>query len=228
MSDEFIREVDEAVRHDELKRLWDKFGVYVLLGAALIVAGVAGYKGWRYWEARQAAKTGARFVGALILEEEGKSADALAAFKDLAASGPAGYRTLSRFQLAEMTAKAGKRAEAVKMYDQLAADTSVGEVLRSLARIKAAALLVDTAGLEDMKARIDALTGATNTWRHSARELLGLTAYREGNRAEAERYFTRMLVDPGVPTGMRARAQIMLALVVKADEPAAPDAAKPK
>lgn len=228
MSDQFIREVDEAVRQDEFKRLWDKFGVYILIGAVLIVAGVASYKGWQYWQARQAAEAGARFVGALTLDEEGKSQDAADAFKKLAEKGPSGYRVLSRFQLAAAAAASGKTDDAVKMYDQLATDSSVGSVLRPFARVKAASLLVDTASLDEMKARVGALADATSPWRHSARELLGLTAYRTGNSAEAERYFTEALVDPGIPQGVRARAQMILALVVKADAPAAPAPDKPK
>ena len=45
MSDrDFFREVDEAVRQDRYKELWDKYGVYALIAAGVIVAGVAGLK----------------------------------------------------------------------------------------------------------------------------------------------------------------------------------------
>lgn len=219
--DSFVREVDEAVRQDELKRYWDRYGLYVLAGALLIVASVAGYKGWGYWRDRQAAAAGARFVGAQTLEEDGKTQEAIAAFRELAADGPSGYRTLSRFQLAAANAKAGKREEAVKAYDELAADSGVNDILRGFARIQAAALLVDHASLDEMKRRIDELAEGVGPWRHSAREYLALTAYREGSNAEAERYSKRILVDPGVPANMRRRAEMMLALVVKADEPSA-------
>jgi hypothetical protein len=217
--DSFVREVDEAVRQDELKRYWDRYGVYVLAGALLIVATVAGYKGWGYWRAQQAASAGARFVGAQTLEEDGKTEDAVAAFKALASDGPAGYQTLSQFELAAAAAEAGRREEAVKTYDALAADAGVDEILQGFARLQAAALLVDTVSLSEMKTRIDELAEGAGPWRNSAREYLGLTAYREGDNAEAERYFRRILLDPGVPANMRSRAQMMLALIVKADEP---------
>ncbi len=223
--DSFVREVDEAVRHDEFKRLWDRFGLFAIAGAVLIVAGVAGYKGWVYWQAKQAADAGARFVGALTLNEDGKTDDAAAAFKDLASGGPTGYQVLSRFQLAAADAGAGRTAAAVTGYDALAEDSAVGTLLKDFARIQAAALLVDQASLEDMKKRIDAVAEGTSPWRHSAREYLGLTAYRLNNNAEAERYFTKALVDPGIPPNLRQRAEMILALVVKADAPS-PAAAK--
>ncbi len=223
MSDgDFIREVDEAVRQDELKRLWDRFGVYIVLGAVLIVAGVAGYKGWVYWKETQSANAGARFTGALTLSEDGKIEDADAAFRDLVSQAPAGYRALSRFQLAAAAVKAGKPADAVKAYDALAADSSIDEVLQGFATVQAATLRVDEAGLDEIRKRVGPLADGTGPWRHSAREILGLAAYRAGDDAEAERYFTRALVDPGIPQNMRRRAEMMLALVVKADKPPSP------
>ena len=224
MSDSsFLREVDEAVRQEALKRLWDRYGLFVILGALLIVAGVAGYKGWGYWQAQQAAEAGARFTGALSLTEEGKTGDAVTAFRELAQEGPSGYRLLSQFQLAAADAEAGRTAEAVKKYDALAAESGGGDVLGGLARIRAALLLVDDASLADMKARLDKLADGIGPWRHSARELLGLAAYRTGDTETAERYFTRALVDPGVPPNLRRRAEMMLALVVKADAPSSPE-----
>lgn len=226
MSEEsFLREVDEAVRQERYKRLWDRYGIYVIALAVLIVVGVAGYKGWNYWRNQQAAEAGARFVGALTLREEGQKEDALAAFRELAEDGPAGYRTLSRFQLAAVDAKAGRKEEAVDAYDALAADSGVSRILRDYARIQAAALLVDEGDLGAMKERIgDLAESDDNAFRHSARELLGLTAYRAGNNSEAERYFTRALTDPGIPQNLRRRAEMMLALVVETDRPETPPA----
>lgn len=219
--DSFVREVDEAIRQEELKRHWDRYGLFALAGAVLIVASVAGYKGWGYWQSVQAENAGSRFVGAQTLEEDGKTQDALAAFKELSVDGPSGYRVLSRFQLAAGHAKEGRRDEAVTAYDALASDSSVDDLFRGLARVQAAALLVDTSSLNELKTRIDDLAEGNGTWRNAAREYLGLAAYREGNNGEAENYFTRILTDPGVPANMRRRAEMMLALVVKADAPPA-------
>ena len=65
MSDIF-REVDEDIRNERFKRLWDRFGPYVIGVAVLIVVVTAGYRGWQYWQNSQAAATGDRFVAAII------------------------------------------------------------------------------------------------------------------------------------------------------------------
>lgn len=216
MSDDSIfREVDEAVRHDQLKALWDRYGLIAVAGAVLIVAGVGGYKFWIYWQAEQAAKAGGRFVGGITLLEDKKTFEATEVFKSLSEDAPSGYRILARFQLAAVYAKDGKTAQALKIYEDLASDSSVNDVQQGFADIQAATLRVDEAPFDEMRKRLDALAVTNNPWRHSARELLGLSAYRTGDVSAAERYFNVMLSDQLTPVNMRRRAEMMLSLLVQ-------------
>lgn len=220
--DSLFREVDEAVRHDRLKSLWDKYGLWVVGCALLIIASVSGYKFWVYWTTEQAKAAGARFVGGITHVEDGKTSEALDVFKSLSEEGPRGYRTLSRFQLAALYAKDGKSAEAVKIYDELASQSGIGKVQQGFAKIQAASLKLDEASFEDMRKRLDALAVTGNPWRHSARELLGLSAYRNGKASVAERYFNTILSDQQSPANMRRRSEMMLSLMVQAGGDAAP------
>lgn len=215
MSDPLFREVDEAVRQDQIKALWDRYGIFVIAGALLIVATVGGIKGWQYWQAQRAAEAGARFEGAQALIAEGKTGDAEAALQKLADSGPSGYQTLSRFRLAAAKVDAGQTEQAVAAYDGLSADTSIESSLRQLAGIHAASLRVDAAELSEMKTRLGKIADGSGPWRHSARELLGLAAFRAGAMAEAEKYFTAAAGDSAAPPRLRQRAEMMLALVEK-------------
>src|SRR3990172_10939114 len=127
--DTFLREVDEAVRHDQYKKLWDRYGVVALGAAALIVVGVAGYKGWSYWQEKRAQDAGAKFTQALLMEDGADAAKAREMLTALADSGPEGYRVLARFQLAAAAAKAGETDKAVADYDALATDSRVDPIL---------------------------------------------------------------------------------------------------
>jgi len=217
--DSIFREVDEAVRSDQFKALWDKYGVWVLLAAFALVAGVAGVNGWTYWQERQAADAGGRFAAALQLEEEGKSGEMSEALRSVAEEGPWGYRILARFQLAAAAAKSGDKAGSVKAYDALAEEISGQELLQGYAVVQAANLRLDEANYEEISKRLNDLANGESPWRHSARELLGLSAYRNSNRQEAEDQFGRLLADQTAPINLRRRAEMMLALLVKADAP---------
>jgi hypothetical protein len=118
MSDIF-REVDEDIRREQIKRLWDRFGIYVLGAAILIVVVTAGWRGWEYWQSRQAAATGDRFLAALQLANDGKHDDAIKAFQSIIDNGSGGYPALARFRVAAEKALAGDKTGAVAEFDAI-------------------------------------------------------------------------------------------------------------
>ena len=95
---ELFDEVDEDVRRDQLKKLWERYSIFIIGAALLIIAAVGGWRGYQYLEAKKAAEAGAAFDKAVELSEENKHAEAEAAFEDLAVHAPSGYRLLARLQ----------------------------------------------------------------------------------------------------------------------------------
>jgi hypothetical protein len=220
---DIFREVEEDLRKEQVKRLWRRFGPYVFLIAVLIVVATGGWRGWLYWRELQAAKTGDRFVAALQLADDGKHDEAMKALSDLAATGSGGYPILAQFRAASELAGAGKADDAVKAFDAIAANSNTPSLLKALARLRAALLLVDSSDLPAMKARVDDLAATGGPWRNSARELLGLTAWRTGDVEAARGYFKAIADDPSASQSMKSRAQLMLEMIRgKYGEPAAP------
>jgi hypothetical protein len=219
MSDrDFFREVDEAVRQDRYRALFDRYGLYALAAAALIVIGVAGYKGWEHWQETQSQSAGTEFGEAIALQESGDAAKAQVALASLAEKGPTGYRVLAKFQLAAAEAQIGDKDKAVALYDELAADADADGILKGLATVQAAMLRLDAADYAEMERRLKGLIDQDSPWRYSARELLGLSAYRLNNMPEAEKQFSALLADQGTPSNMRQRADMMLAIIAGAPQ----------
>jgi hypothetical protein len=226
MSDIF-REVDEDLRREQVKRLWDRFAPYIIGAAVLIVVATAGYRGWEYFQERQAQATGDRFLAALQLSEEGKHAEALAAYQAVSGDGSGGYPLLARFSAASAKAQTGDTAGAIADFDAIAADRSTPAEVQNLARLRAAFLLVDTSTVADLEARIGELAATGNAWRHSAREILGLGAWRTGDYAAARKYFNDIASDQGTTDDLRQRAGLMLALLGAKLGPEAPATTTP-
>jgi hypothetical protein len=210
---DIFHEVDEEVRRDQLKKLWDRYSIYLIALAVLIVAGMAGWRGYEYWVAKKAAAAGAEFEAAVALSEQGKQAEAEAAFAKVAAEAPAGYRVLARMRAASVLAQS-KPADAVKAFDDLSADASLGTVWQDLAAVRAGLLLVDTAPLADMRRRLEPVAEPTRSFRHSARELLALSAWRNHDNAAARKYLDMIAGDAESPVGVRARADVLSALII--------------
>ena len=209
---DIFHEVDEEVRREQLKRLWDRYSIYLIALAVLIVAGIGAWRGYEYWVAKRAAAAGAAFEAAAALSEQGKYAEAEAAFAKVAADAPEGYRVLARMRAAGALAQI-KPADAVKAYDELSADASLGATWQDLAAIRAGLLLVDTATLADMRRRLEPLAEPTRSFRHTARELLALSAWRNHDFAAARRYLDMIATDAESPIGTRARADVLSGLI---------------
>jgi hypothetical protein len=209
---ELFDEVDEEVRRDQLKKLWDRYSLYIIALMILIIAGVGGWRGYQYVEAQKAAEAGAAFDKAVELAEANKHAEAEAAFADLVAKAPSGYRVLARLRLAAEVASRDAPA-AAKMYDEIAADRSVGVAEQDLARIRAAQLQLETASYANMKERLEAAAAPGATFRHTARELLALSAWRANDAAATRQWLEVIANDGETPPSLRSRAEALQALL---------------
>jgi hypothetical protein len=209
---ELFDEVDEDVRREQLKKLWDQYSIYIVAAAFLVVAAVGGWRGYQYLEAKKAAEAGAAFDKAIELSEQNKSAEAEAAFNNLVATAPSGYRMLARLRAAAEIATHEPQA-AVKLYDEISADRSIGALEQELARIRAAGLLVDTATYPTMVQRLEASTAPQATFRHTARELLALSAWHANDTTAARKWLDLIANDAETPPGLRSRAEALQALL---------------
>lgn len=210
MSDESLfREVDEEVRREQAKKLWDRYGTYLVAVSLAVIVGVAGWKGWQYWQLSRSQAAAKVYFNQGADAAGPRDSD----LQELARSGPAGYALLARFSLAGELAKTGKRDEAVKAYEAIAADRSVPQAFREAATIRAAYLLADTASSADLKARLADLDKPESVWRLPIKEIYALAAWREGRYQDAYRLVGEIAADPAAPQGMRQRAQIMAAVL---------------
>ncbi len=197
MSDIF-QEVDEEVRREQLKKLWDRYGNFVVAALVLVVVGVAAWRGYAWWEARKAAEAGAAFEAASTLAEAGKRSEAEAAFGKIAADGTSGYRHLARMREAAELAQTDPKA--------------VGPVLQDLAALRAGALFIDANSYEEARRRLEPLTANDRTFRHTAREFLVLASSRAGDSAATKRWFDLMMTDVQTPAATRMRVEKLMAL----------------
>jgi len=209
---DIFQEVDEEVRREQLQKLWQRYGNLLIAACVLVIAGIGGWQGYNYWQAKKAAETGAAFEQAAILAESGKHKEAEAAFAKIGAEGTAGYRVLARFREAGELAQTDKNA-AIQAYDALAADKSIGQVMQDLAAVRAGYLMVDTAPYAQLAAKLEPLTAQDRMFRHSARELLALSAWKNGDTGAARKWTDMMMGDPATPAGTRSRAEILSELI---------------
>ncbi len=227
-SDSLLREVDEELRREQMQKVWERYNGLILGAAALIVLGVGGYK---VLEGRRIAATeaaGAEFNAALKLSEASKSDDAVKAFQKIADTGPAGYAALAKLHLAGAHAKAGRTAEALAAYQSIIDASGSDGLLRDFAQIQIATLKIGEASFTEQQNRLTLLAGDDGAFKTTAREILGLSAYKAGKLDEARKYFEPLLIDPTASRAIQERVKIVMGEIAKAETAkAAPATAAP-
>lgn len=208
--DSFLREIDEELRQEHYAKLWKRYGAYVIGVALVIVGAVAGYQGWRAYDADKRNELGERFAKAQILAAENKGQEADAAFSKLAADASSGYSMLARFQKA--TLQAFKSSDATG-FNQLADDVGIDAVYRDLARIVGAMHEAGGADPRKLMERLAPLTADNNPWRYSARELTAVLAVSAGDMIKARELLKSLADDATTPRAMRQRVSELLAAI---------------
>ncbi len=102
---------------------------------------------------------------------------------------------------------------AIAAFTAIGNDTSVPAAIRDTAKLRAAYLLVDTGTYDQVSTEVAALAVAGNSLRHSAREVLGLSAYKAGDLAKAQEWFKQIADDAESPRNVANRAQMLLDLI---------------
>ncbi|TNB47573.1 tetratricopeptide repeat protein [Martelella lutilitoris] len=208
--DSFIREVNEELRSDRMKDAWRRFGRYLIAAAVLLVVGTAGWRGYEYWQAREAAQSGDVFLTALNQIEAGDLDAAEKTLAELESEGHGSYPVLAELRSATLLSEAGDTAAAVSAFSTIGKDRSVPEAIRDAAKLRAGWLLVDTGTYEQVSAEVEELANDGNPFRFSAREILGLSAYAHQDYARAQEWFEDVANDPEAPRNVLNRAQILL------------------
>lgn len=199
MSDAF-REVDEALREDQMKALWRRYGPVTLTAVALVIAAAAG---WVWWQDRQEARAAAETATLL----QGTAVGDTGLLTDLTRNAGPGVATLSRFRAAAAAAEAGDIVDAVAWYDGLAADGDVPQIWRDYATFMGAWLTLDDGDPAALRATLDPLAADDQPLRFSAREALALLALREGRTADAAAMFQDLADSEETPPAIFRRAQ---------------------
>ena len=209
---DIFQEVDEEVRREQVKKLWERYGGYFIAACMMVVIGVGAWRGYEWWQAKQAAQSGAAFEQAVTLAESGKHQEAAAAFAKLSSNGTSGYRVLARLRGAAELARTDRKA-AVAAYDAIAADGRAGQVVQDLAAVRAGLLSVDTAPYSEILQRLEPAAAPNRAFRHSAREILALSAWKAGDMSAARRWTEMIISDPQTPPGSRNRAEMLSGLI---------------
>lgn len=202
MSDIF-HEVDEDVRRDKAAEFWRRYQTPIFVLAFLIVAATGAWSYYQDKRQKAAEAANAQFIAAVALAEEGKNAEAAAAFDEIARTGPKGYAGLARIRAAEARPDSAKALEELNAIGE---DPNVDKLTQQIALLRAALMVLEGDDRQKLERALGPLMTSDGAFRFSAQEWNGLDALFNDDFDEAERVFEQVLNNGDAPQSMRQRA----------------------
>lgn len=210
-NDALIREVDDAVRRDDVLSFWSRYGRLV---AGAVGVALAGYGGWLLWVSHQnsnAERNSEEFAVMLKSASGGKLDDDN--YGKLRKDGTAGYRSEAELVKAALAAGKSDVKASIATYDALRADTSAPGPVRDLALIRRTALDFDNLKPQQVIDALKDLAVPGNPWFGSAGEMTAMSYLRMGKKREAGEMFASINRDATVMSSMRLRAGQMAGML---------------
>jgi len=203
----FLREVDDALREDQLRRLLTTRGRPIL---AVVIGGLVGLGGWLWYNEHIASLRDTQsetFVTALDALQAGRTQTAQQGMDPLLKDGNPGYRAAAQITEAGIAEQAGKAADAAKLFAAVSADGSLPGAYRDLATVREVSTNFDKLAPQTVIDRLKPLAVPGKPWFGSAGELVAL-AYLKQNKTEAAGALLASIArDKAVPDTLRRRTR---------------------
>lgn len=207
--DVLLREVDEALREDEMRGLLQRYGKPMAAVIALGLVTLGGYLWWEDYRTSQAGERGEQFVMALDRVEAGNLDAANKQLATVIAGNGDGSAAAARLLQGGIALQQGKQADALRLYAEVSEDAKAPKPFRDLATIRWVAASFDVTPPGQVVKRLKPLAVPGNPWFASAGELLGLAYLKQGNTGMAGPLFAAIARDKDAPETLRRRARQM-------------------
>ena len=208
-----MREIDEAVRQDDTKEFFQKYGVPIGAALTLLLVGMFGYWWWDSTNEAALEKESEQIISALDSVDAGDFPGAEEKVDSLIDNGSVGAQTSARFLQAAAALEQGEREKAVELYAAIVADPNTPEPLRDLALVREVSTNFDDREPADVIAKLAPLAVPGNAFFGSAGELTAIAHLEAGNRDEAGTLFGELAQDESLPETLRSRARQMAGLL---------------
>lgn len=202
----FMREVDDAVREDDLKNFGRRYGIWIGLA---VVVGLASLAGWIFYNNSLDEEAGVRseeYVAAIDSVKRNNLDGASTALESLEGANQKGYQAAAKLMQANIALEKQDAKAAIAGYQAIVADSDLPQPFRDLALIRQTTAEFDSLQPQEVVDRLKPLAVPNNPWFGSAGEMVALS-YLNLNKADlAGPLFAQLAKDETVPPTIRSRA----------------------
>jgi len=203
--DNFFQEIEEDIRLEKLEKFWKRYQNHIIGGVVGIAIVVSGILYWNHWHKQSRTELSQQYTDALTKIAKGDQEAAFAILDTL--KGDKGYGPLAMLTKAATLAKNPKTLpEALKVYQEIANNTSYDKKIALLAALTEALNQLDTGDVDVLRQNLEKLNTPDNPWQSLVIELQAALEHKAGNTAKAKELYQQLADDANASQASRARA----------------------
>ena len=169
-------DLQEQEQVDQLKAFWKQYGNLITWTLILALGGFAAFNGWNWWQREQGSKASSMFDELERAAQAGDAERSTRVFSDLKERfARTSYAQQGALLAAKVQAEKGQ-TDAALVSLAWASENAGEDEIRTIARLRAAGLLIDKKQFDAALSQLDAAAGGKN-----AKEFEALVADRRGD-----------------------------------------------
>lgn len=212
LTDAFIQEVDEDVKHDNLKVLWNRYGLLIIAFVVLAVSAAISFDQIKSWKIAQNQRNTEEYMAAAQLQPENPD-NTIAALQQVSQKNQGIFSDFARLQIANVLLSQDKIDEAVVALENLVNDKQVNSEVHHIALIKLATYKLDTMDKADFEQLLKPIVDENGSWAPVAQDLLAMSAIKNGDIQTARTIYENILKIEGLPENFKVKIQDMLSSI---------------
>lgn len=211
--DALLREVVEDVKNEELQKLWNKYGLYIIMGIALVLTATISFESIRTWRDKKNQEMSNAYSVAMSLQNQGRLDESMDIYKTLVDKASGMYDDLAKLQIANIYIEQKKLNDAMNVLSSMVESNKTLPQLRNIASIKLASYMLDTnAPKDEIEALLQPLL-EDEKGADTAHELMAMLYLREKNVDLARAEYQKIASSDDAPETLKARALDMVNLL---------------
>ena len=213
VEDSFIREINEELKNENIKKLWDKYGLHLIVALVVVLTLAVSFETFRNWRIKRFEDASNTYAYALALQSMDRLDESINVLQKLQQGTSGIYADIAQMQIANIRLEEGKIEEASALLQKMTKDEKITPQIRDIAAIKLASYKLDGAPAEEVRALLQPLMQDDNSWKNVAKEIAAMLAVREKDMKDARRLYSEISADPQASESIRSRAQDMLSVL---------------
>ncbi len=214
LQDAFIREVDEDLKNESMKKLWDKYGLFVIIVVIASLTLAVSYESLKAWYIQRAENRADAYAAALSLQGQARFAESEEALDMVINEDFGSFVELAKMQKANILLEQDDPQAGLELLEKIAQDKNVSSQLRDTALIKLASYRQDSASFEEMSELLQSIAeNGKNAWNAVAKDMLATVLLRDGKTEEAKEIYNSLLKNPDASDDLKNRIRDILSVL---------------